>query len=95
MHVKDVGTHTREGGERQKKGIRRGTSKHARARGNFPTLHASAQLPFDAAEDERSGCETLCSFVGRRVSGRARSSMRCHTSRGWRSVDVRVVVWVH
>jgi hypothetical protein len=44
---------------------------HARARGNFTDMQQVQLLPFDAAEDERSGCETLCSFVGRRRPGRA------------------------
>src|SRR4051794_32115199 len=43
-------------------------------------------LPFDAAEDESSGCETPCSFVGRRGPGRACVGVVCHTSRGRRSV---------
>jgi hypothetical protein len=53
---------------------------------------ATGRRPFDAAEDEGSGCETLCGFVGRRLLGV--NNTVCHTSRGGRSVGVRVVVSV-
>jgi len=51
-------------------------------------LHATAQLPFDAAEDEGSGGETLCGFVGRRPL------LVCHTSRGWMAQSESVCVCV-
>ena len=41
-------------------------SGHARARGNFHG-YARGRRPFDAAEDEGSGGETLCGFAGRRL----------------------------
>jgi hypothetical protein len=71
MHVRGVGT--REGGDEEKGRCKRTftSAGHARARGNFTDMQQVQLLPFDAAEDERSGCETLCSFVGRRRSGRA------------------------
>lgn len=61
MHVRDVGTHTK--GEEAKEG--NNMQRHMQiceGKGSFSTGNASGQLPFDAGEDERSGCETLCGF---------------------------------